>query len=95
MNLTWLSHGSWLVEHDGRRTLVDPFLTDNPAAKTKPEDLNGIDTILVSHGHFDHVADVAKIAKANDATVVAIFEIATWFQTSQGVEKAVGMNIGG
>lgn len=95
MILTWLSHGSWLIEHDGRRTLLDPFLTDNPAAKTKPEELSGIDTVLVSHGHFDHVADVASIARANEANVVAIFEIASWFQTNRGIEKTVGMNIGG
>jgi L-ascorbate metabolism protein UlaG (beta-lactamase superfamily) len=95
IKLTWLGHASWLIENDQHRILLDPFLTDNPAATAKPEDFRDISHVLVSHGHFDHVADVAAIAKANDATVVAIFEIAQWFGSQHGIQNAVGMNIGG
>jgi len=92
--LTWLGHASWLIETEKHTVLLDPFLTDNPKASVKPADLKP-DVILVSHGHFDHVADVAEIANANDSTVVAIYEIATWFAEKHGVKKTVGMNIGG
>jgi L-ascorbate metabolism protein UlaG (beta-lactamase superfamily) len=93
--LTWLGHGSWLIEAGDHRVLLDPFLTDNPSAKVKPEDLDPISHILISHGHYDHVADAAKIANRNDATIVAIFEIAEWFSNKQSVASTIGMNLGG
>lgn len=92
--LTWLGHATWLIETGKHTILLDPFLTDNPAATAEPEDLKP-DVILVSHGHFDHVADVAAIANANNSTVVAIYEIATWFAEKHSVKNTIGMNIGG
>ena len=53
------------------------------------------DVILVSHGHFDHVADVPSIANRTGATVVAIIEIAELFQKNHGVQETIGMNLGG
>ena len=53
------------------------------------------DFILVSHGHFDHVADVAPIANRTNATVVAIYEIAEWFCGKHSVQNTIGMNLGG
>ncbi len=93
--LTWLGHGSWLIEADQHRILLDPFLTDNPAATLKPDEVGEISHILISHGHFDHVADAADIAKQTGATIVAIFEIAQWFANKQGIESTIGMNLGG
>lgn len=94
-SLTWLSHGSWLIECGEHRVLLDPFLTENPTAKIKPQDLPKISHVLISHGHFDHVADAAEIANRDDAVVVASFEIATWFANNHGVKSTIGMNIGG
>ncbi|MEM6779973.1 MAG: MBL fold metallo-hydrolase, partial [Planctomycetota bacterium] len=79
IGLTWLSHASWLIEIGGQRILLDPFLTDNPAATLRPDELVDISHILVSHGHFDHVTDVELIAKANQSTIVTNFEIANWY----------------
>lgn len=92
--LTWLSHASWLIETAGHRILLDPFLTDNPTATAQPADFDDVSHILISHGHFDHVADAAEIAKRSGATLIAIFEIAQWFG-KQGVEPTIGMNLGG
>jgi L-ascorbate metabolism protein UlaG (beta-lactamase superfamily) len=52
-----------LVESDGRKILIDPFLTGNPAAAAKAEDVPA-DFILISHGHGDHVGDAIAIASA-------------------------------
>lgn len=93
--LTWLSHGCWLIESGDHRVLLDPFLTDNPAAKVKPEDLHEIGHILISHGHFDHVGDAAAIAKRNGSTIIANPEIAEWFATKHGIASTLGMNLGG
>jgi len=104
IGLTWLGHGSWLIEPTGYenqsadapvRIVLDPFLTDNPVAKVKPDQLGRITHILVSHAHFDHIGDVAAIAAANDATLIANFEVAQWFQQNHGISKNVMMNTGG
>ena len=94
MKLTWYGHATWLISTDQHKILLDPFLNDSPTAPIKAEQLE-VDFILVSHGHFDHVADVAQIANKNKAMVVAIFEVAEWFSKNHGVENTMGMNIGG
>lgn len=92
--LTWLGHGSWQIKTADATILLDPFLDDNPSAPVKAADVEA-DFILVSHGHFDHVADVAAIANRTGAQVVAIFEIAQWFANNHQVENTLGMNLGG
>ena len=95
IKLTWLAHGSWLIEAAGHRVLLDPFLSDNPAATAKVEDFDDVSHILISHGHFDHVADAAAIAQRCNSTIVAVFEIAQWFANQHQVESTLGMNLGG
>ena len=92
--LTWLGHGSWSIDTSGQRVLLDPFLDESPTAPVKSAEVDA-DVILVSHGHFDHVSDVTRIAHRTKATVVANVEIAKWFATEQNVENTVGMNLGG
>ena len=64
------------LKTDKHTLLVDPFLDDSPTAPVKAKDATA-DFILVSHGHFDHIADAAKIANRTGATVVANYEIST------------------
>jgi len=92
--LTWLGHGSWLLETGTHSILLDPFLNDSPTSPVKAEDLSP-DYILISHGHFDHLSDAASIANRTQAPLVAIYEIAEWFQKQHGVASTVGMNLGG
>lgn len=93
--LTWLGHGCWAIEVDGSKLLLDPFLDDSPTAPIKSKQVEA-DYLLVSHGHYDHVADLAKIATRCDSTVIASFEICQWVR-SQGVaaDKTQEMNLGG
>jgi len=92
--LTWLGHGSWHIKINGNDVLLDPFISDNPAATANAEELPA-DVILVSHGHFDHVADVADIARRTAAQVVANFEIGQWFTNQHALDNVLGMNLGG
>jgi len=92
--LTWLGHGSWSIATGGKTLLLDPFLDDNPSAPVQASEVSA-DYILVSHGHFDHVADVASIANRTGATVLASFEIAEWFSKNHQVQNTLGMNLGG
>src|SRR5437016_2412700 len=89
----WLGHACLHVESDGRHILIDPFLTDNPAAAIKAEHAQA-DFILVSHGHGDHVGDTVAIAKRTGALVIANYEISEWFK-AQGLAKVHGQQHGG
>lgn len=91
--LTWLGHATWQLKTERHTLLVDPFLDDNPTATVKAKDV-AADFILCSHGHFDHVADAAKIANRTGATIVSNYEICEWF-AKQGVKNTLGMNLGG
>jgi L-ascorbate metabolism protein UlaG (beta-lactamase superfamily) len=71
----WLGHACLLIESDGKRVLIDPFLTGNPQAAIGAEDVAAT-TILLTHGHADHFGDVVSIAKRTGAPVVAITELA-------------------
>jgi L-ascorbate metabolism protein UlaG (beta-lactamase superfamily) len=95
VKITWLGHSCFLVEAEGKRLLVDPFLTGNDAAPVKAEDVEA-DFILLTHGHFDHVSDAPSIAKRTGATVLCNFEVSEWVK-KQGVkdDKVVAMNPGG
>jgi L-ascorbate metabolism protein UlaG (beta-lactamase superfamily) len=89
----WLGHACLLIESDGKRVLIDPFLTGNPMAGAKPEEVEA-DVILVSHGHEDHLGDTVAIAKRTGATVVANYELGNWLK-GQGLTKVHGMQHGG
>jgi L-ascorbate metabolism protein UlaG (beta-lactamase superfamily) len=92
--ITWYGHACWLVQTGEHAILLDPFLDSNPSAPCKAKDVRA-DYVLVSHGHFDHCAEAAQVANANDATLIANFEIATWFGAKHGVKNTIGMNLGG
>lgn len=92
IKLTYHGHACFHIESNGHKLLIDPFITGNPVAKIKPEELK-CNYILLTHGHNDHFGDTVEIAKRNDATVIATFELAT-FCERQGL-KVHGMHIGG
>ena len=93
MKLTYLSHSCFLVETSAHRLLIDPFLTGNPLAQTKAEEV-ACDFILVSHGHEDHLGDTVAIAKRTGATVIANFEVAMTC-AQRGAQQVHPMNPGG
>ncbi|MGC4190094.1 MAG: metal-dependent hydrolase [Thermomicrobiales bacterium] len=93
MKLTYIGHSAFMLQADGKTILIDPFVTGNPAATIKADDLTA-DAILLTHAHNDHVGDTVPIATRTGATVIGTFEIATWIGT-QGVEHVSPANHGG
>jgi L-ascorbate metabolism protein UlaG (beta-lactamase superfamily) len=91
--LTYLGHAAFLLEEDGQTVAVDPFLTGNPNASHRAEQISP-NTILLTHAHNDHVGDTVEIAKRTGATVIATFELGEWLQ-EQGLENAIDANHGG
>jgi L-ascorbate metabolism protein UlaG (beta-lactamase superfamily) len=94
MKLTYYGHSCFAVVINRFTLLFDPFITPNELAKTVDVNKVAADYILVSHGHEDHLADAAGIAKRTGAMLISNFEIATWFGR-QGVNKSHAMNHGG
>jgi len=93
MQIKFLGHAAFALEHDGKTVLIDPFLTGNPKAAASADEVEA-DAILLTHGHGDHIGDTVAIAQRTGATVVAIVELAEELKAA-GVEKVVDPNIGG
>ena len=79
--VTFLGHSCCTIEEGGRTLLIDPFLTGNPLAAAKPDELRPT-AVLVSHAHSDHLGDAIEIARRTGATIVSNFEIAMWCQNA-------------
>ena len=94
MQITWLGHGSFQFRlPSGQVILMDPWIDGNPAYP-KGHTIERVDTICVSHGHFDHIHDTPNLAKRFAPEVVAIFETCNWLE-SKGVKNTRAMNKGG
>lgn len=94
MNITYYGQSCFLVDIGGYKILFDPFISANPLAQEKV-DVNTVeaDYILLSHAHQDHTLDAELIASRTGATIVGIWEIATYYE-KLGL-KTHPMNIGG
>jgi L-ascorbate metabolism protein UlaG (beta-lactamase superfamily) len=76
VRFSFVGHASWLIQAAGQNILIDPVWSDRaspfsfagPKRHNAPgiafEALPQIDTVLVSHGHYDHL-DVATLSKLN------------------------------
>jgi L-ascorbate metabolism protein UlaG (beta-lactamase superfamily) len=92
IGLTWYGHSTIGLTVNDQRILVDPFLTDNPIASVKAEQMEA-DYILVSHGNGDHAGDALTIAERTGATLICNFEIVNWLEERGAVTHA--QHIGG
>lgn len=75
VSIQFLGHSCFLIVTPKSKILIDPFLTGNPQAVVKAEQVQ-CDYILVSHAHADHYGDAVSIAKRTGATILAAYELA-------------------
>src|SRR5919112_3328020 len=93
--ITYLGHATFrLTTAGGEQILIDPFLTDNPQTPVDLKRVDDLDTILITHGHFDHFSDVLPVQGQTGATTVSNFEIFAYLQR-QGIENAMPIQKGG
>ena len=92
IDIHYFGHAAFLLDLDGVKVLVDPYLKGNPSASVKPEAVEA-DFILITHGHGDHIGDTVEIARRTGATVVANAEICRWLE-AKGV-KTHAQHLGG
>ena len=93
LKITFHGHACFSLEADGRRVVIDPFLSGNPAADIPVAGLRKVDAVLLSHGHGDHLGDAIPIAKRDGATIVATAELARF--CGQRGATVHAMHIGG
>ena len=72
--LTYYGHSAFkVVTPSGKVLLIDPWLTNpnNPTGQQDLDELDRVDFVLVTHGHFDHVGNAPEIAQNTGARLVA------------------------
>ncbi|MEA4901360.1 metal-dependent hydrolase [Desulfitobacterium sp.] len=93
MEIRYHGHSCFEISGYGGRVLIDPFLTGNPKADIKAEDIQQLDGILVSHGHADHLGDAIEISKRTGAPIIGVYEMALFCERCGA--RAHAMHIGG
>jgi L-ascorbate metabolism protein UlaG (beta-lactamase superfamily) len=93
--IAYLGHSTFrFTTPGGEQIIIDPFLTDNPQTPEELKRVDDLDTILITHGHFDHFSDVLPLQGQTGAGTVSNFEIFSYLQ-HQGVENATPVQKGG
>jgi L-ascorbate metabolism protein UlaG (beta-lactamase superfamily) len=93
--ITYLGHSTFrFTTAGGEQIIIDPFLTNNPHCPEELKRVGELDTMLITHGHFDHFDDVEPLWGQTGARTVSNFEIMSYLQR-QGVENAEPIMKGG
>jgi L-ascorbate metabolism protein UlaG (beta-lactamase superfamily) len=92
MDVRFLGHACFTLSDGDTTVLIDPFLTGNPNAAVTADEVDAT-TLLLTHGHADHVGDTVAIGKRTGAPLVAITELAGELG-EEGLE-VVDCNLGG
>ena len=104
IGITWLGHATFLIKLGKEFILTDPFLSKTagplgigpnryvPAA-IKVADLPEINTILISHNHYDHLdtTTLKKIKNKKNITVICPLKLSKTF-TSLGYKKIIELD---
>ncbi|MBE6074993.1 MAG: metal-dependent hydrolase [Selenomonas ruminantium] len=90
----YYGHSCFMLDNGEHKVLFDPFLTGNPKATIKAEEIE-CDFILISHAHSDHLGDAPEIAGRTGAELVGIPEVLAICEQRVPGLKQHPMNLGG
>ena len=96
MKIIWLGHGSFRFEIEDQVLLIDPWLTGNPVLPEAQHEaaVAGGTHLLLTHTHFDHVADMIPLAKKLSIPAVGQYDLMGHWSEYEGIET-IGFNKGG
>ena len=88
MQISWYGNASVKISSEsGDALFFDPFFSRNPAiCQFSIKDIESVSAILVTHGHFDHVADLPHISAMLKKPIHAPKEVAKNLTNRLGVE---------
>ena len=93
--LTWLGHSAFrITTPSGKVIIIDPWVQSNPVCPEPLKKFDRVGAMLITHGHFDHIADAVDLGRQFKPQIVAIYETCVWLQ-SKGVTNTCEMNKGG
>ena len=73
--IKWLGHACFqITSRQGKVIIIDPWLEGNPTAACGVNDITTAHLVLVTHDHFDHIANAADIVKKTGAILVGMPE---------------------
>jgi L-ascorbate metabolism protein UlaG (beta-lactamase superfamily) len=63
-HIRWLGTACFEIRiENGKTIVIDPYLDDSVSAPIGADEVEGCDTIFLTHGHYDHVLDVGKLVR--------------------------------
>lgn len=92
LQLTYFSHSFFMLNDGKHSVVIDPFISGNPTVPASAKNVKP-DFVVLTHAHGDHLGDGIDLAKENNATVIAVNELAN-YAAEQGAQ-AHNMHIGG
>lgn len=99
MRILRIGHASYILKSEfGNNYLIDPFLHTNPGCpeeNLQPEFLKTIDTVFLTHGHFDHTEGLEYLVECNsDIKIIAQYDLGL-ILLQNGFENIQLLNVGG
>lgn len=84
MKITKYGHACIILEEDGRKLIIDPGVYSN-----LPDDLTGVEAIVITHHHADHLSNdkLADIAKASPGAAIYANK-----QSADDIESSLELN---
>ncbi len=96
LQVSWLGHSTFLIQHQGLNILTDPIFSDraSPVSFAGPKryvphvvnysQLPPIDFVIISHNHFDHLDDTAVKLLGNHPQYIVPLGLQEWL-VDQGI----------
>lgn len=86
IEMRWLGTACFEIVLPNKKTLIiDPYLDDSVNAPITSDEVKGCDYIFLTHGHYDHVLDVGKLANRFEPKIFCSDVVATSLTEHQGV----------
>ncbi len=90
LKLKHIALSAFEITKEGKSILIDPYIELNPSYDFRGSEITDI---FITHGHYDHIGQGVEIAKATNARVTSIVDVASYF-AEQGVRNVQHVGIG-